>query len=211
MHDMAPTVQDIPVTAEHLCGLTWFDGLLWFSDGKLDAIQAVDPSTGQVTQRVACPGVRTGLTAWHGKLLQVVGEDWRLAILDPHSGGIEGELPNPCDGSELCGIEVSDDGLWLGFLERGVIELRTIPALDLKASIETDGEIAGVTATQEEVCYADHQASRLHLITTDGRSSRSMSLDANPTGLTWDGARFWFCAYGENRLRQVEAPKTELA
>ena len=54
---------------------------------------ALDPVTGEVEHRIACPGVRTDLTTMGGNLVQVVGEDRELRVIDPDTGEISASCP----------------------------------------------------------------------------------------------------------------------
>ena len=47
MSPIASSVREIVVPGQRLCGLTWMDGLLWFSDAGLEQILAIDPESGR--------------------------------------------------------------------------------------------------------------------------------------------------------------------
>jgi len=202
----------LPVQGERLCGLAWLDGLLWYSDAGLEAILAVDPATAAVVTRLACPGVRTGLTAADGgsRLLQVVGADCRLAVLDPFTGRLLDEYPNPRPGAVLCGLHDTPGGTWMSFRGPAVIELRRHDHAAI-LSIAVAEDVADVTVAGGAVVFANHLAGRLSVLDPEsGRVERRIPVVGNPTGLTWDGDRLWYCDYGTGHLRSVEVDAGDL-
>jgi hypothetical protein len=38
------------------------------------------------------------------------------------------------------------------------------------------------------------------------RDAASYSVAGNPTGITWDGRRIWYCDYTTLQLRAIEVP-----
>jgi len=195
----------IPVPGERLCGLTWFANLLWFSDAGLNQIFAVDPASGEIPRRIDCPEVRTGLTNLGGYLVQVVGEDRRLRKLDPQTGAVTEEFPNPLPGQELCGIEATAAGIWLGANDPEVLELRSsAPGFGVLNRIHVADSIAGVTWTGRYVAYANYSGAKIYLVDPEIKSVvTSFDVDGNPTGLTWDGNHFWYCDHTNVRLRRL--------
>jgi sugar lactone lactonase YvrE len=195
------------VEGSHLCGLAWLDGLLWYSDAGLEQIVAVDPATGVVASRLPCPGVRTGLTAAADgtRLVQVVGKDKRLRAVEPHTGEVLEEYPNPRPGGELCGLHDTADGLWTGYQRPPVLDLRRHVDHEAIVSIPVDEDVADLTSVDELVVFANHPDARLNVVDPEARwIVQVIPVAGNPTGLTWDGDRFWYCDYGAGRLRPVE-------
>jgi hypothetical protein len=204
----AGSARAIPVPAQMPCGLTYAQGLLWFSDGALHRITAVDPDTGDVVRAVPCEGVTTGLTTLRGNLVQVVGKERSLRVIDPESGSVVEELPNPRPGQELCGIEAGPAGIWMGYEDLRLLELRSADELELLDSIAVNGKVAGVTIAGDKVAYADHEAATIGVVDPQTRAeSAPIAVEGNPTGMTWDGARFWYCDFSSLQLRAVEAPE----
>jgi len=194
------------VEGSHLCGLTWLGGRLWYSDAGLEAIVAVDPGTGEVLARLSCPEVRTGLTASASgtRLVQVVGTDKRLRSLDTTTGHIMDEAPNPRPGGELCGLQDTPAGLWTGYKRPPVLELRRHEDHEAILSIAVDEDVADVTVARGFVVFANHPDGRLNVVDpARGRIVQVIPVRGNPTGLTWDGQRFWYCDYAECHLRSV--------
>jgi hypothetical protein len=205
----------VGVEGAHLCGLTWLEDLLWYSDAGLEQIIAVDPASGAVAARVACPGVRTGLTAAGGgggaQLVQVVGADKRLRVIDPHSGDILQERPNPRPGGELCGLHDTAIGIWTAYQRPAVLDLRRHDDHESIVSISVDEDVADVTSVGHFVVFANHPDARLNVVDPGaGRIVQVIPVTGSPTGLTWDGKRFWYCDYGAGRLRAVEVDIEEL-
>ncbi|SBT43046.1 NHL repeat-containing protein [Micromonospora auratinigra] len=198
--------RDIPVPARHLCGLAWSGQLLWFSEAEQGRILAVDPHSGTVVREIACPDVRTDLTTRDGQLLQVVGGERAVRSLDPETGTVVAETPGPRPGHTLCGLEASRHGLWFGYEDLRLIDRRAEDGR-LLDSIPVTGAVAGITVTDHHLVYADHPAGTLTVVDPDThREVARYAVTGNPTGLTWDGSRVWYCDYTTSRLRAVSLP-----
>ena len=198
----------IQVPAKHLCGLTGQGKLLWFSDAELEEIVGVDSETGQVVRRIECPEVRTGLTMLNGNLLQVVGSKRGLRLIDPNTGKMVQAFPNPRPGVELCGIEAMSTGVWFGYSDPPVLEFRDLKKFDLIDRIPVLEPVAGVTVAGRHVAYSSFKTAHIHLIDpTTKQAIATIDVKGNPTGLTWDGRRFWYCDYNNIWLRSAELPQ----
>jgi glutamine cyclotransferase len=203
----AGSVRDIPVRAFKLCGLTWTGQCLWFSEAVTNLIMALDPHTGEVTKRIPCAGVRTDLTTIDGYLLQVVGDEMSLRVIDPDTGTAVHEVPNPRPGHVLCGLEATHGGVWMGFEDLAVIDLRSKRGFGLIDSIPIAHPVAGVTVSDRYVFYADHRGGVINVIDVAlRREVAAIDVDGNPTGITWDGSQIWYCDYRTLQLRAIEVP-----
>jgi hypothetical protein len=203
----AGSVRDVPVRALKLCGLTWSGEFLWFSEAVSNQIIAVDSHTGEVLHRVGCPEVRTDLTTMDGHLVQVSGNERCLRVIDPETGRAVTELPNPRPGHQLCGLEATARGLWMGYQDLHVVDLRDRSTLALIASFKVRNVISGLTVSDGYLAYADYRAGTINLIDLDaGREVAAYSVAGNPTGITWDGIRIWYCDHTTLQLRAIEVP-----
>jgi hypothetical protein len=203
----AGTVRDIPVQALRLCGLTWSGQFLWFSEAGLNQIMALDPYTGEIVSAISCPNVRTDLTTVGGNLLQVVGQERALRSIDPATGETVTEMPNPRPGHLLCGLEASRDGLWMGYEDLQVLDLRCADDLRLLDSIQVRGSVAGVTVSDSYIAYADSRAGVINLVDpARQQEAATISVNGNPTGITWDGSWIWYCDCRTLQLRAIEVP-----
>jgi hypothetical protein len=201
------TVRDIPVRALKLCGLTWFGRQVWYSEAVSNQIIAMDIAGAQVESRIACPEVRTDLTSLGGNLLQVVGAQRNVRVLDPESGETLGELPNPRPGHALCGLEATRHGIWMGYEDLRTIDLRSTDDLRLLVSYQVRRSIAGLTVSDGYVAYAERDTATINLIEiATGREWVSVVVHGNPTGIAWDGTRIWYCDYTTLQLRAIEVP-----
>jgi hypothetical protein len=201
------------VDGDHLCGLTWLGDHLWYSDAGLEQIVAVDPDTGDIVTRLSCPEVRTGLTATDGgrRLVQVVADDKRLRVLDPETGQILDEVSNPRPGAELCGLHDTPDGLWTGYQRPPVLDLRRHADLQVITSIPVAEDVADITVAGELLVFANHPDARLNVVDpATERIVKVIPVAGNPTGLTWDGRRLWYCDYSAGFLRPVDPNLSEL-
>jgi hypothetical protein len=202
------SLSEIRVPGRHLCGLTGQGTLLWFSDAELEEIIGVDSESGQVVRRIKCPEVRTGLTMFNGNLLQVVGSSRGLRLIDPNTGKMIQAFPNPRPGLELCGIEATSTGVWLGYSDPPVLEFRDLAQFELLDRIPVMEAVAGVTVTSRHVAYSSFETAHIHLIDPATKEIvATMNVKGNPTGLTWDGHRLWYCDYTNLRLRSIELPQ----
>lgn len=202
------TVRDIPVRgAIKLCGLTWSGEYLWYSEAVSSQIAALDPHSGKVIRRLDCPGVRTDLTTIDGRLMQVAGDERALRLIDPETGEWLGELPNPRPGNVLCGLEATRHGIWLGYEDLRQVDLRDPHGLGLIETFPVRHSIAGLTVSDNYLVYADHHAATINLYDVARRRElASYSVAGNPTGVTWDGSRVWYCDYTTLQLRAIEVP-----
>ncbi|BCB88550.1 NHL repeat-containing protein [Phytohabitans suffuscus] len=207
MRFAAGSARDIPVRALKLCGLTWTGQFLWFSEAVSNQIMALDPYTGTVEHRVPCAGVRTDLTTVDGNLVQVVGEERALRVIDPEDGQVMAEVPNPRPGNLLCGLEATAQGIWMGYEDLRVVDLRDKRTFALLETYRVRHPIAGLTVSDSYVVYADHRAGTVNILDLEARRDvASYSVAGNPTGVTWDGSRIWYCDFTTLQLRAIEVP-----
>lgn len=200
------SVRDIPVRALKLCGLTWSGEFLWFSEAVSNSIMALDPATGKVERRLPCAGVRTDLTTLSGNLVQVVGDHRALRVIAPDSGDTLMELPNPRPGNVLCGLEAARDGIWFGYEDLRVLDLRDGHGA-LLDTIPISRPVAGLTVSDHYLAYSDYRAGTINLVDIRlRREVASYDVAGNPTGITWDGSRIWYCDYTTLQLRAIEVP-----
>jgi DNA-binding beta-propeller fold protein YncE len=203
----AGSVRDISVHAFKLCGLTWCGEYLWFSEAVTNQISAVDPHTREVTRRIPCADVRADLTTAGGHLLQVVGDAMTLRVIDSDTGATIDELQSPRLGHALCGLEAARDGVWMGFDDLGVIDLRGTDGFRLLDSIPIAHPPAGIAVSDRYLFYADHHRGIINVIDFVRRKEiAAIDVDGNPTGITWDGSRIWYCDDTTLQLRAIEVP-----
>lgn len=198
---------DIPVPGERLCGLTWMQQHLWFSDAGLEQILAVAPETGQIVKRIACPGVRTDLANIDGRLLQIVGPAKNLRVIDPDTGQTVTEFPNPRPGAELCGLDVATEGVWMGYSDPQLIDLRRRSDFSLISSIQVEEAVAGLTVFGRFVAFANYSNAQISVLDPSLKQIVArINVTGNPTGLSSDGVRLWYCDYTNVCLRAVVLP-----
>ncbi|ONI76376.1 hypothetical protein ALI144C_37660 [Actinosynnema sp. ALI-1.44] len=201
------TTRDIPVRALKPCGLTWSGEYLWFSESVSGQISALDPVTGTVERRIACPELCTDLTTMGGNLVQVVGRTRYLRVIHPVSGEVVTELPNPRSGHALSGLEATRDGVWFGYEDLQLVDLRSTDNWRLIDVIPVRGRVSGLTASDSYVAYTDYRAGTINMVDyRTGRELVAYDPPGNPTGITWDGNRIWYCDYTTLQLRAIEVP-----
>lgn len=186
------------------CGLAWDGTLLWHSDQESETIYALDRRSGDVVSTVRCPEARTGL-AFDGQYLwQVVGSPKRLRCLDRRAGTTIRELRIEPATERACGLDVRDGWFWLGIEgEDARLERRRLRDGEIEVTLAVEPRIAGVTLAADELWYTEYQQQLLIRATgADGQRVR-YRLAAHPTGLTWDGARFWYADHPNRRICAV--------
>ena len=204
---LAGIVRDLPVRALDLCGITWTGEFLWFSEAFTGRIRAIDSRTGELAGEIPCPGITADLTTVDGCLLQVVGEQRDLRMLDPGTGRVVADFGNPRPGHALTGLEACRDGLWLGYADLRVLDLRDPRDFRLLDCVPVRRPVAGVTVSNGYVVYADHRGAMITLMNAGERREQvSVRVWGNPTGLTWDGSLIWYCDDATLQLRAVELP-----
>ncbi|MBM7774168.1 hypothetical protein JOD54_004372 [Actinokineospora baliensis] len=204
---LAGIVRDLPLQALELCGVTWSGEYLWYSESFTGRITAIDSVTGEPSGQIDCTDIRADLTTLDGCLLQVVGDRRDLRMLDPETGAVLGELANPRPGHALTGLEACRDGLWLGYQDLKVLDLRDPTDLHLIDCVPVRRPPSGVAVSDGYVVYSDHKGSMITLVDTSARREQvSVRVWGNPTGLTWDGSLIWYCDHATLQLRAVELP-----
>jgi streptogramin lyase len=193
----------------YLCGLTW-DGLrLWHSDQEAASIYALDATTGAVLATFDCPPVRADL-AYDGTLLcQVGGRPKRLVLVDPGTGAIAGQKEIPPASGRVTGIEFGPQGLWMCLRDPMVVQLRDYASMQVMREFAVPGSSpAGLTYAQGRVVYGEFNAQELHAIDPDdGAHVGVCTIAGHPTGLTWDGARLWYCDFRRRAIRSLPAQR----
>lgn len=203
----AGTVRDIPVSALKPCGLTWTMQYLWYSDAVSNQISALDPLSGTTVRHIPCPQVRSDLTTLGGNLVQVAGDERALRVISLESGEIVSEIANPRPANVLRGIEATRHGVWMGYDDLKVIDLRSAERLELITSIPVRHGVTGVTVSDDYLAYSDYLGTTINLIDlAEQREVLSVSVNGHPTGITWDGNRLWYCDYATFQVRAIEVP-----
>lgn len=203
----AGIVRDLPVRALDLCGVAWSGEYLYFAEIFSKQIGAIDPGSGEVVARIPCPDVAGDLTTLRGALLQVVGAGWDLRLLDPATGGEIDEWPNPRPGHEVSGVEACRDGVWVGYTDLGLVELRDPDRFRLLDSVEVGYPVTGVTVSDGFLVHTDRDASRVRLTDLETRRPRlPVMVWGKPRAITWDGRLFWYCDHATLQLRAIELP-----
>ncbi|TVT37087.1 hypothetical protein FNH05_25150 [Amycolatopsis rhizosphaerae] len=203
----AGIVRDLPVRALDLCGVTWSGEYLYFAEIFSKQIGAIDPNSGEVVQRIPCLDVAGDLTTLRGALLQVVGEHRDLRLLDPATGDEIDEWPNPRPGHEVSGVEACRDGVWVGYADLGLVELRDPDRFRLLDRVEVGHPVTGVTVSDGFLVHTDRDASRVRFTDLASRRQRlPVMVWGKPRAITWDGRLFWYCDHATLQLRAIELP-----
>jgi hypothetical protein len=142
-----------------------------------------------------------------GNLVQVVGPGTDLRLMDAESGAVVGELANPRPGHTLCGLEATRGGVWMGYEDLRVLDLRNGEDLSLIETVPVTHKVSGLTVSDRFVLYADYACAYINVVDrVQRREVASIWVDGNPTGITWDGSQIWYCDNKTLQLRAIEVP-----
>jgi glutamine cyclotransferase len=204
-----PVLHSIPSPTNHLCGLAWVDGFLWYSDGEESTLYRLDPVNGETLTVYEIPRVNASLSYDGGYLWQVTGVG-RLAgpktvtKIDPESGKVLDVVGLGVDSMCVAGVEVRGEEVWLGLEQRGRLQQRRLHTGEIIRDYRVEPRIAGVAAAGSVLFYCEYDQ-RL-LVEVDPGTGAEMAryrLEGNPTGVTWDGRHVWYNDYSGKKIRKV--------
>ncbi len=202
----APTTGALKLPGTYPCGLTWDGTSLWHSDQMAQRIWAIDPSNGRVTREIDCDAVRADL-AYDGSMLAQVGRRPKhLVLVDPKTGAWLHDLPIEPLSGRTTGAEFCPDGLWLLLRNPSVIQLRSYPSMEIiREHPVRMAEPAGLTWCDGVVVCGEFPTGTFHAIDAEsGRYRAYRRVNGNPTGMTCDGERIWYCDFLTRELRAIE-------
>ncbi|MFI9005784.1 YncE family protein [Actinosynnema sp. NPDC053489] len=199
-----PVVRSLPSPGDYLCGLTWFDRLLWQSDQDAGRIWAVEPGFGEVVRELECDRVRADLTHHDGLLCQVGGRPKRLVLVDPATGGVVGTKAVTPSNGRLCGVEATAEGVWMCLRAPAVLQLRDFETMTVLREIPVEGSPSGLTAVNRTAVYAEFDTGLVRAVDTrTGRITGTARVEGAPTGMAWDGYSLWYCDFRARRLKAI--------
>jgi len=125
------TIHSIPAPGNHLCGLAWENGNLWYSDGKESRVYRLEPQTGKIQMILQIPQVNTSLSFDNGYLWQVTGEGYlthpkSVTKIDPILGEAVEVIGLGEDSKYVAGIEVQGDRVWVSLEQKGRLQQRRL-------------------------------------------------------------------------------------
>jgi outer membrane protein assembly factor BamB len=196
----------LPAPGRYLCGLTWDGTHLWHSDQDAARIYAIDRSDGSVVRSFGCAHVRADLAYDTAMLCQIGGRPKRVVLIDPKTGEVAGSRPILPANGRVTGAEFGPEGLWLVLRGPNVVQLRAHPEMGLVREYAVPGSApSGLTYANGLVVFGDFEAATLHVIDAGtGEHVRSVALEAQPTGITTDGERLWYCDFRGRTLRALD-------
>lgn len=205
-------LRNFAAPGEHLCGLTWDGKYLWHSDASTDRIYCLDPRTGGVMREIPCEQVRTDLGYDGSSLWQIAGIPKHIRVLDVRTGEVQDEIDLGPNAEMACGLMVDGAQYWIGFKDEvsGVIERRSKVNHAVLAEYFTlphvDG-LAKVGGTLWHTSFSDRLLVALDIDTKE--ELKRYILPGEPTGMCWDGERFWYNDYSHHRIAAVRPPLPE--
>lgn len=205
MQKLKPTFS-FSTPGQHPCDLAWDGRSLWHSDEDAEMIYQINPANGQALKSLYCPSIKTGL-AFDGQYLwQVVRNPQRMRCISPQDGTTIREFLIHSGTGNACGIDTSGCLFWLGMEQPNAeIQLRSLDDGRVIKRFPAEPRIAGVCISAEVVWYTEFKQSLLIGIDPEtGVEQTRFKLTGNPTGLTWDGRRFWYADYTGKQIRSVQ-------
>lgn len=107
-----PSERAFAIEAARAGGMAYDGERLWLADRGVPEIVAIDPDTGEVTDRIAAPGPWPEGVAWDGTLLWVSdSEEKKLYGIDPRSKLVTRRFDSPVDTPQ--GMAWDGRNLWL--------------------------------------------------------------------------------------------------
>jgi glutamine cyclotransferase len=210
--EQLPILHSIPSPTGHLCGLTWVDGFLWYSDGMESTIYKLEPLNGRALAVHQIPGVNASLSHDGGCLWQVTGGGYltgpkTVTKIDPRSGTVLEVIGLGEDSAYVAGIEVLGDELWVGLERKGRLQRRRLYTNEILRDFKAEPRIAGIAAADASFFYCEFDQQLLVEVDPEtGEELARYRLEGNPTGLTWDGENIWYNDYTGKRIRKVKPP-----
>lgn len=199
--------RSFPAPGTHLCGMAWDGEYLWHSDGDTNRLYCIDPTTGTIVAEIACPDVRTDLAYDGANLWQIAGHPKRIRIMDPTRSQVRDEIGLGPDAENACGLCVEADRYWIGWKATARIQERSRQGHDVKAEYRALPRIAGLARAGTLLWYTEYeQRLFVGIDLTTGHEEYRFFLPGSPTGLCWDGSRFWYSDYANRRLCAVRIP-----
>lgn len=189
-----PINKSIQCPGRQLAGLTWDGKSLWVTDCGEGVLVRFSPE-GSLLGRLPCQDATTGLTYKDDALWQVV-HDGQLRKLRTDTGQSALHSIASYHG-ELCGIEWTPKGLWMGYagVQESTLRLVGHDGATCVTEIPLVGIVSGVTAIDHDsVLWADYAASSVTMMSvSSGLTLGVFDLNGHPTGITWDGNHLWYC------------------
>jgi glutamine cyclotransferase len=200
----------IPSPSDHLCGLAWEKGHLWYSDGKEDKIYKLETKTGNPIAVFQIPRVNTSLSWNDGFLWQVTGKGYltdpkNVTKIDPTDGKVVETIPLGLDSKYIAGIDVRGGTVWVSLEEKGRLQLRQLYTNNILRDYEVEPRIAGIVLANSSFFYCEFNKQLLVEIDPEaGKECARYRVDGNPTGLTWDGEYIWYNDYTGKKICKLK-------
>jgi len=204
------TIHSIPAPGNHLCGLAWENGNLWYSDGKESRVYRLEPQTGKIQMILQIPQVNTSLSFDNGYLWQVTGEGY---LTDPKSvTKIDLDLGEAVeviglgeDSKYVAGIDVQGDTVWVSLEQKGRLQQRQLYTNRVLRDYGVEPRIAGIVSAGAAFFYCEYNQRLLVEIDPDtGEERVRFRVEGNPTGLTWDEECIWYNDYTGKKIRKIK-------
>lgn len=203
------TLHSITSPSNHLCGLAWVKGKLWYSDGKESKLYRVDPEKGEVDKIIQIPNVNASLSYYDRYLWQVTSksEETQKTVtrIDPKKGLAVEVLELGPDSEYVAGVEAVQEGIWVSLEEKARLQLRQISTNIILRDFPVEPRIAGVVLAGDIMYYCEF--TQKLLVTIDpltGSEIHRYGVEGNPTGLTWDGQHIWYNDYTRKKIRKIK-------
>lgn len=197
----------IPSPGKHLCGLAWDGRHLWHSDGDTHTIYQLDPNSGRINRKLACPDVRTSLCCESGFLWQIAGRPKRIRKIDPSDGEVKDEISLSSNAERVCGLLVDGKTYWIGPEQEQWITHHRFEAQELLGRYGPVPSGDGLDLIGDRLWYTSHRAGILAAVDIhSGKEIARFELPGLPTDMCFDGERIWFNHFPAQEICAVRLP-----
>ena len=206
-------ILSFPSPSDHLCGLAFENGNLWYSDGKESRIYKLDPEKGKQLKVYDIPSVNTSLSFYEGYLWQVTGEGYMagpkaVTKISVKDGTVAEVIPLGDESKYIAGIEVQGDTLWVSLEEKARLQLRKMYTNEIIRDFKVEPRIAGIVSDNAILFYCEFDQQLLVEIDPESGEERNRyKLEGSPTGLTRDGENIWYNDYTGKKICKVKPDK----
>lgn len=197
-------------------GLAWTGHVLWNADYSTGTLYALDLDTGEIQDRIMCPGVLSGV-GWDGhSLWQALMDEGWLRNINPQTHDYDRTIVIESHG-RLSGVTWDGRQLWVVSQQNGQLLAIDREGADVRHSLAIPVAAGGVAYKDghlwlgfpETMSYQDGEFQWLsaeksfavaQLEAETGRELARYPLDFLPLGLAWVGDDLWMSSAAHRKL-----------
>lgn len=156
---------------------------------------------------IPCLEVRTDLAFDGTNLWQIAGLPKRIVVVEPATGDVQQEIPLGRDAEHACGLAITAGKYYVAFERLAKIEAHNQGDRKSTREYAVLPRVAGLEIVEDTLWYTEYEKSLLvGLDLASGQEIYRFRVPGNPTGLCWDGERFWYSNFTNRVLSAVRPP-----